>query len=412
MHTPKLLVLDDTKDLSLQVEHVTAGLRPSPTVVWCDSFDSVEGVIGDDGPFDVVLAGPSVLKANGFQRLRELRAASPGIQLLLVLNHWRSSDMRETVRAGALDILRLPVTDETLLEAVEQAMETGAALASIQAGSGHADATKSGPGTVIAVVSASGGSGKTFLATNLAYHLQTASDRKICLVDLDLQFGELSTALRLKPRHTIYDLLNTDDEIDDLGARLEQHLERHESGIRVLAAPDDPEHADTIEAVDVARVIDAARQRFDYVVVDTPTALSEAVLVALEQADQIFVLATLDLPSVRNLGIMMTTLKKLKVPVEQVTLLLNKVEPDVGFDVARVEQYFPQGFSMVIPYGREVNRSLNMGQPVLAYAPRGEVSKALAAGLVATLVGRADVGVTAEAPERRRRRPWSNRKSA
>ncbi|CAA9213960.1 MAG: Type II/IV secretion system ATPase TadZ/CpaE, associated with Flp pilus assembly [uncultured Acidimicrobiales bacterium] len=412
MHTQKLLVLDDTKDLSLQVERVTASLRPSPSVVWCDSFDSVEGVIADAGPFDAVVVGPIVLKVNGFQRLRELRAVAPRTQLLLVLNHWRSSDMRETVRAGALDILRLPVTDETLLEAVEQALETGATLASIHAERGQADAAKSGPGTVIAVVSASGGSGKTFLATNLAYHLQTSSDRQICLIDLDLQFGELSTALRLKPRHTIYDLLNTEDESDDLGARLEQHLERHESGIRVLAAPDDPEHADSIEAVDVARIIEAARSRFDYVVVDTPTALSEAVLVALEQADQIFVLATLDLPSVRNLGIMMTTLKKLKVPVERVSLLLNKVEPDVGIDVARVEQYFPQGFSMVIPYGREVNRSLNMGQPVLAYAPRGEVSKALATGLVATLVGHAGADAGADAPERRRRRPWSNRKSA
>ncbi|MDQ3641575.1 MAG: AAA family ATPase [Actinomycetota bacterium] len=412
MHTQKLLVLDDTKDLSLQVERVSAGLRPTPTVVWCDSFDSVEEVTAESGPFDVVVAGPLVLKANGFQRLRELRAAAPRTQLLLVLNHWRSSDMRETVRAGALDILRLPVTDETLLEAVEQAMETGATLASILGRDGHDDAAKSGPGTVIAVVSASGGSGKTFLATNLAYHLQTTSDRQICLIDLDLQFGELSTALRLKPRHTIYDLLNADDDSDDLGARLEQHLERHESGIRVLAAPEDPEHADSIEAVDVARVIEAARQRFDYVVVDTPTALSEAVLVALEQADQIFVLATLDLPSVRNLGIMMTTLKKLKVPVERVSLLLNKVEPDVGIDVARVEQYFPQGFSMVIPYGREVNRSLNMGQPVLAYAPRGEVSKALAAGLVATLVGNADAEAAPDTSERRRRRPWANRKSA
>ena len=412
MHTQKLLVLDDTKDLSLQVERVTASLRPSPSVVWCDSFDSVEGVIADAGPFDAVVVGPIVLKVNGFQRLRELRAVAPRTQLLLVLNHWRSSDMRETVRAGALDILRLPVTDETLLEAVEQALETGATLASIHAERGQADGAKSGPGTVIAVVSASGGSGKTFLATNLAYHLQTSSDRQICLIDLDLQFGELSTALRLKLRHTIYDLLNTEDESDDLGARLEQHLERHESGIRVLAAPDDPEHADSIEAVDVARIIEAARSRFDYVVVDTPTALSEAVLVALEQADQIFVLATLDLPSVRNLGIMMTTLKKLKVPVERVSLMLNKVEPDVGIDVARVEQYFPQGFSMVIPYGREVNRSLNMGQPVLAYAPRGDVSKALVAGLVATLAGHPDADATADAPERRRRRPWSNRKSA
>ena len=225
--------------------------------------------------------------------------------------------------------------------------------------------------------------------------------------------GELSTALRLKPRHTIHDLLTADTEEDDVAGRLEDYLERHESGIRVLAAPDDPEQADAIEAFHVATVIEAARSKFDYVIIDTPTALSEGVLVALEQADQIFCLATLDLPSVRNLGVMLNTLKKLKVPVERVTLLLNKVEPDVGIDVARVEQYFPQGFSMVIPYGREVNRSLNMGQPVLAYANRSEVSRTLLSGIAGLLPGATGNDETGpEAPPPKRRRSWRQRKSA
>jgi pilus assembly protein CpaE len=411
MRAQKLLVLDETGDLSNQVEHVAAGLRPRPTVVWCESFEALDATMRDAGPFDVLVAGPICLKPNGFLRLRELRVRSPETQLLLALTHWRSSDLRETVRAGALDILRLPVADEALLEAVEQAIETGATLRSARLVDREDEVEKSGPGTVIAVVSASGGSGKTFLATNLAYHL-VSSKKQTCLIDLDLQFGELSTALRLKPRHTIHDLLAAETEEEDIAARLEEYLEQHESGIRVLAAPDDPEQADAIEAFHVANVIEAARSKFDYVIVDTPTALSEGVLVALEQADQIFCLATLDLPSVRNLGVMLNTLKKLKVPVERVTLLLNKVEPDVGIDVARVEQYFPQGFSMVIPYGREVNRSLNMGQPVLAYAPRGEVSKALASGLVTNIRATTEDDEDAARPERRRRRVWPSRKSA
>ena len=412
MRAQKILVLDEAEDLSIQVERVAAALRPRPTVVWCASFDALEAMMGDAGPFDVLVAGPICIKSNGFQRLRELRARAPETQLLLALNHWRSSDLRETVRAGALDILRLPVADDALLEAVEQAIETGGALRTARGDDRPEESEKSGPGTVIAVVSASGGSGKTFLATNLAYHLVSSSKKRTCLIDLDLQFGELSTALRLKPRHTIHDLLAAEAEEEDLGGRLEDYLERHESGIRVLAAPDDPEQADAIEAFHISTVIEAARSRFDYVVIDTPTALSEGVLVALEHADQIFCLATLDLPSVRNLGVMLTTLKKLKVPVERVTLLLNKVEPDVGIDVARVEQYFPQGFSMVIPYGREVNRSLNMGQPVLAYAPRGEVSKALAAGLVSNVRLTGENEEQTEHPERRRRRGWPSRKSA
>ncbi|HET7721896.1 MAG TPA: AAA family ATPase, partial [Acidimicrobiales bacterium] len=298
MRAQKLLVLDESEDLSIQVERVAAALRPRPTVVWCENFDALEAMMADAGPFDVLVAGPICIKANGFQRLRELRVRAPQTQLLLALNHWRSSDLRETVRAGALDILRLPVADDALLEAVEQAIETGAAMRSSRGDDRPEEAEKEGPGTVIAVVSASGGSGKTFLATNLAYHL-VSSKKRTCLIDLDLQFGELSTALRLKPRHTIHDLLSAEAEEEDLGGRLEEYLERHESGIRVLAAPDDPEQADAIEAFHVATIIEAARSRFDYTVIDTPTALSEGVLVALEQADQIFCLATLDLPSVR-----------------------------------------------------------------------------------------------------------------
>jgi pilus assembly protein CpaE len=411
VRAPKILVVDETEELSLQVKRVTDASRPSPDVVWCESWEEVEATLHDSGPFEALVAGPITSKTDGFQRLRALRANAPETQLLLALNHWRGSDLRETVRAGALDILRLPVPDDTLLESLSQALEAGARLVAQSTGRKLPAEVASAPGMVLAVVSASGGSGKTFFATNLAFHLQSQAKKQACLIDLDLQFGELSTALRMRPRHTIHDLISHDGDDAELGRRFEDHLEEHESGFKVLAAPEDPAQADAIEAGDVARVIEAARSRFDYVIVDTPTALSEAVLVALEHADQIFVLATLDLPSVRNLGVMLSTLKKLKVPTERVSLLLNKVEPDVGIDVERVEQYFPQGFSMVIPYGREVNRSLNMGQPVLAYAPRGDVSKVLASGLLANVVAPEVEPSDEPPPERPRRLRRSSRKS-
>jgi len=159
----------------------------------------------------------------------------------------------------------------------------------------------------------------------------------------------------------------------------------HQTGLPVLAAPERPAEADGIDAVDLGRVIDAARRRFDYVILDTPPSLSDSVMVALEYADRVFAVATLDLPSARNLGLLLTTMKQLKVPDDRIRLVLNKVEPDVGMDVAQLTRYFPQGFEMVIPYGRDVNRSLNMGMPVLAHSPHSEVSKALGAGLAAVM---------------------------
>ena len=93
------------------------------------------------------------------------------------------------------------------------------------------------------MVSATGGCGKTFLATNLAFHLHSLGQRAPCLIDLDLQFGELSTALRLKPKLTIIDLLSHDDE-KDLSTRLLEHMVVHDTGIPVLAAPERPAEAD------------------------------------------------------------------------------------------------------------------------------------------------------------------------
>ncbi len=382
MRNPTVGVLDHTDELSRQTQRVTAALRPRPEVAWCDTFATVEHLTADAAPFDVLVAGPLVADEDGFQQLRRLRERHPDTRLILAVDHWASGSIRDTVRTGAVDILRLPVDDQELLEAVEQALGLRPTV-----GLPVGDEATPGDGraTVIAVVAATGGCGKTFFATNLAYQLQSRFHRRACLMDLDLQFGELSTALRLKPKYTISDLAAQDVDHDELVQRLEDHLIHHDSGIHLLAAPSDPADADAVEAGDLTRVIEAARTRFDYVVIDTGAALSDSALAVLDQADEIYAVATLDLPSVRTLGILLSTLQKLKVPKERVKLLLNKVEPDVGIDVAGVSQYFPQGFSMVIPYGREVNRALNMGQPVLAYAPGGDVSRSLDAGLRRTL---------------------------
>lgn len=410
MRTQRLLVLDESEDLSFQVERVAAGLRPRPEVVWCDSFAGVDELAAETGGFDVVIAGPMVSHDSGFRELRRLRTQWPDMKLVLAVDRWRATSLRDTVRTGALDIVRLPVSDSDLRDAVEQLLEIGPPPPVVPL---RRNGPPDGRGTVIAVVSATGGCGKTFLATNVAYHLQSQLQKRTCLIDLDLQFGELSTALRLKPRYTIRDLVSFDDADDEeLARRFEDYLERHESGVFVLAGPEEPADADAIEASHVTRVLEAARSRFDYVIVDTPAALSEAVLVAVEQADQVLSLATLDLPSVRNLGVLLATLKKLKVPSERVKLILNKVEPDVGIDATRVEEYFPQGFAMVIPYGREVNRSLNMGQPVLAYAPRGEVSKSLAAGLARLVAFETPEADDHIEPKKRWRHPRAGRKSA
>ena len=149
----------------------------------------------------------------------------------------------------------------------------------------------------------------------------------------------------------------------------------------MLAAPREPSEADRITPPEITRVLEAVRQRFDYVIVDTPPALAETVLVAFDMSDMLWVMATLDLPSVRNMSVFLSTLDRLKVPTEHVRLILNKAETDVGIDIEQVTKLFPQGFESVLPYAKEVSRSINLGMPVMAASPTAEISSLMAGGM-------------------------------
>ena len=385
MRNPKILVLDKEDGLADQVRGVAAELRPRPEVVSVDRATAVEEAINGDGPFDVMVAGPSQSTKTGLAALQAIHDETPATSLLLAFAKRPDSTLREIIRTGAVDLIQLPVTDRSLHDAIERAvgLSRSQAIVTAPAASSQAQAPK---GTVFTVSSATGGCGKTFYATNLAYFLHQHTGKRTCIVDLDLQFGEVSTALRLRPRFTISDALSRED-IDevDLASHIDEYVVTHDSGVTVLPAPKDPSEADRIHPVDVTRVIEAARARFDYVVVDTPAALTEIVLAAFDLSDQLYVMATLDLPSVRHMGVFLNTLEKLKIPSDNVKLILNKAESDVGLDIDQVTRLFPQGFTSVLPYAKEVTKSVNVGTPVLAFSPTADVSRRMAAGMVPLL---------------------------
>jgi len=402
VRNPKILVLEKDEGLVDQVRGVASELRPRPEVVGVDRAAAIEEAISADGPFDVLVAGPSLSTKSGLAALMAIHDETPATSLLLAFAKRPDATLRDIIRTGAMDLLQLPVADRSLQDAIERAVgisrsrpvEAAAAVES------HSAAPK---GTVFTVSSATGGCGKTFYATNLAYFLRQHTGKRTCIVDLDLQFGEVSTALRLRPRYTISDVLSRDD-IDevDLSAHIEEYVVTHDSGVNVLAAPKDPSEADRIHPTDVTRVIEAARAKFDYVVVDTPSALTEIVLAAFDLSNQLYVMATLDLPSVRHMGVFLNTLEKLKIPSDNIKLILNKAERDVGLDVDQVTRLFPQGFTSVLPYAKEAAKSVNVGTPVLAFAPTSDVSRRIAAGMVPLLPEGSPARMAEEEPGKRR----------
>ncbi len=387
---PKILVLERATDLVEEVREAAAQVDPTAEVIACNRVGAVNELIAREGPFTVLLAGPSLASRSGLRRVATLHEEAPWMSILLSFADRPDASLREIVQTGADDILRTPIDRDELVISLERSLEIGR-LRRVVASTGPATNGTAAPSlaptglaSVFTVSSATGGCGKTFLATNMALYLARHTRKRIVLIDLDLQFGEVSTALRLRPKYTIYDALHRGEDGEQLefGEHLEEFLVEHEGGFSVLSAPKEPAEADRITPADVTRILEVLRTRADYVVVDTPAALTEIVLAAFDLSEHLFALATVDLPSVRNLGVFLQTLDKLRIPSENISLILNKAERDVGLDINQIVRLFPQGFKAILPYAREVSRSINMGMPVLASDPTAEVSRKLAASLV------------------------------
>jgi len=391
---PKILVLERSAELAEEISVAATQIDPAAEVVACNRVGAVSDVLNADGPFTVLFAGPSLASRSGLRRLAAIHDEIPATSIILAFADRPDASLREIVQAGADDILRLPFDPDELAIALERAIDIGGRrLAGREyrpQAAGSLVPAPVGPPTqarVFTVSSATGGCGKTFMATNMALFLARHTGKRVVLVDLDLQFGEVSTALRLRPNYTIYDALHRDEDGDRLefGEHLSEFLVEHEGGFAVLAAPKDPAEADRVTPADVTRVLEVLRTRADYVVVDTPAALTEIVLAAFDLSEHLFTLATVDLPSVRNLGVFLQMLEKLRIPSDNISLILNKAERDVGLDIGQIVRLFPQGFKAILPYAREVSRSINIGMPVLASDPGSEVSRKLAACLVELL---------------------------
>ena len=388
----KILVLDRGDGLAEQLRGLSDQFSDAPKITACTRIGSVGEILEEDGPFDLLVAGPSLGTRSGLARLRIIAEELPEMRLVLAFSRRPDASLRDIVRTGAIDLLQLPVEDAELVESLERAAAlvpvatVVASPAIVETATTELAAPEAPqpdrPGIVYTISSATGGCGKTFYATNLAWFLHHWLGKKVCIVDLDLQFGEVSTALRLRPKYTIFDALQREDSDEsDLQAHIEEYTVVHDTGVHVLAAPRDPSEADRISPPDVTRILDAVRNRFDYVLVDTPPALAETVLAAFDLSDLLYVMATLDLPSVRNMSVFLSTLDRLKIDTGNLRLVLNKAEEDIGIDIDQVTKLFPQGFESILPYAKEVSRSINLGMPVMAASPEAEISRLMAQGM-------------------------------
>ncbi len=345
-------------------------------------------------PLTLVL-GPSVAPHDAVGIAEQQRLRRPAVGVILVRDTVDTRLLTEALRAGVREVV-LASDLSALADSVKRSDELSEAMRAQSAADIGADGAPLG--TVATVFSAKGGSGKTTLATNLAAALADRGRRDVVLVDLDLAFGDVAIALQLFPAHTIANAVPlSEDDLDFAG--LQALLTPHSPGLTTLVAPLEPGAADTVPATLVTRIIEVLRQNFDYVVIDTPPAFDDQVLAAFDLSDVIILIATLEIPALKNLKLTLETLDLLNYPRNKWRIVLNRADSKVGLAVVEVERTLRIPITSHVPSSREVPASMNKGVPLVLDDPRHPVSVAIKEFAEVHVVG-ANTSATSPGSER------------
>ncbi len=250
--------------------------------------------------------------------------------------------------------------------------------------------------TMICVLGPKGGIGKTMVCCNLALTLLSRRKR-VVLVDLDLQFGDVALSLGLRPERTIYDLATSGGSLD--ANKVDAFLITHHSGLRVLAAPIRPDQTGAVSTEFMSNVISVLRNEYEYIVVDTPPSFSPEVIAAVDSSSYVVMVGMLDALSLKNAKLGLETLDLMGYPSERVRVILNRANTSVGItnrDVANILERSPD---VLIPSSRDITTSVNEGNPIVLSQKRSEAAKSF--GSLADLFVKA--GAPKRTPEKSRR---------
>jgi pilus assembly protein CpaE len=321
----------------------------------------------DDPAERLLVVGPDVELTAVLDVAEQLRLGRPEVGIILMRRRLDVTVLAQALRSGIREVVGAHDLS-SLTQAGQRSRELSDRL------SGITGSTMAPDARVVTVFAAKGGVGKTTVSINLAAELATGG-AKVLLVDLDLAFGDVGISLALMPERSCVDLVAMSGHLDAQG--LASVVTPHESGLDALCAPAHPGEAERIPATLVSELLRAARRIYDFVIIDTPPAFTEHVLVAFDSSDVTILLGTLDIPAIKNLKLSLDTLDQLGHPRESVVIVLNRADAKVGLSASDVTATLGRPIAVQIPTSVAVPAATNRGEAIVITEPRHPVSVAL-----------------------------------
>lgn len=341
------------------------------TVSAADSLAAAAQMLEADPAETLVVIGPGTETDHALDFTAKLRLVRPAVGVILVRDQVDVPLLSRALQYGVREVVRAG-DHATLAAACRRSRELSRRLL---AAVGTGEAAPLREGKVVTVFAAKGGCGKTTLSTNLGVVLSRRDGHRVCVVDLDLAFGDVAIAVRLTPARTMVDALPMTGHLDTTGAA--SLLTNYRPGLDMLLAPVAPGDAEKVPPSLVGELLSVLRGMFDYVVVDTPPQLSEHVLTALDASAHHVLLATPDMLALKNLRLTLDVLDVLSYPREIRTVVLNRSDAKVGLTAKDAEQAARCPIAGHVPSSRAVPMSINEGVPITLANPGHHVSQGI-----------------------------------
>jgi pilus assembly protein CpaE len=324
----------------------------------------------------------------------EMSATSPSSVLVGVFRRDDFADdqaegayLIQALRSQVRDFLRRPVSTEELRDVLRRHVGAQSGVEA-RGGEGAADPVRAS-GHVVAFVSNKGGVGKSTLSVNAAALLARRHPGEVLLVDSSLQLGTAGALLDLDSRTDLADAAAAVERLD--GTLLRELAPQHESGLHVLAAPDDPLRAGDIEENALSRILGVARRSFRYVIVDTFPVLDAISLAVLDRADRAYVVTSADVPTVVGVERLLALLDRVGFQRAQQRIVLNGSHPQHAASLrpTDVAERLGRVIDHVVPFDKGVLVGGNTGRPHALVASGWFGFGRAMRGLVDDLEGRA-----------------------
>ena len=346
------------------VEQALEGDPSLEVIGYADYFDDWHEFL--EQPADLVIVACSADDTSATHMVDRAVKHRPDRPVVVMTESSPNGFLRQAFEAGADDVITLPQPPSEVAFTLQKVIARRKGLSM----PGRASAP------LIAVLGPKGGTGKTLIATNLAVAL-AQRDANVVLVDLDLQFGDIGLALGLSPERTMYDLMKAGPPFDH--EKLDRHLIRHSSGVKVLIAPTRPDQASAVSIEFLRDIYASLRTMCDAVIVDTPPGFTPEVIATIDVSTEICMVGMLDSLSLKNTKLGLETLDLMGYDSDHVALVLNRADSRVGITPDDVSTIISRSPDFAVPSDREIPRSINEGTPIVAARPSSGAAKAFRA---------------------------------